>query len=315
MDEDRDTDRDAGDLPRAARWLDASGVAAQDWPVGALYVVATPIGNAGDLSLRALWLLSMADAVFAEDTRVTRTLLERFGLHPPALLAAHEHNENEAAERIVARLAAGERVALVSDAGTPAVSDPGARIVRAVRAAAYRVIPIPGASSVLAAVAASGLADAGFSFAGFVPSTRQARETALQAAAASPLATVLFEAPHRIAATAAALAAALPADRPVAVARELTKKFESIELTHAAALPALVASEAPRGEYVLVIGAASDAAASSIDAGTRRLLAALADALPASKAAAVAARATGLPRDELYRALLAMRPGASDAPD
>jgi len=292
------------------RWLAASGVETQDWPAAALYVVATPIGNAADLTLRALWLLSMADAVFAEDTRVTRTLLDRFGLRPRVLLAAHAHNEHEAGAAIVARLVAGERVALVTDAGTPAISDPGARIVAAVRAASHRVLPLPGASSLLAAVAASGLAQAGFCFVGFLPAASRERERVLRAAAARGEAFVLFEAPHRIEATAAALGALLDPGRRVAVARELTKKFESIEVVPAADLPARVAGDAHRGEYVLVIDAAALAPPTiELDAATRRWLDALGDALPASKAAAVAAKATGLPRATLYTALAARRGG------
>lgn len=304
----------AEDQDRAGQhdWIGASGVAAQDWPAGALYVVATPIGNAGDLTLRALWALRMADAVFAEDTRVTRTLLDRFGLRPPALLAAHAHNEQQAAEAIVARLAAGERVVLVSDAGTPGVSDPGARIVRAVRAAGRRAIPLPGASSVLAALAASGFGEQGFVFQGFLPTGARDRERVLRAAASGARPTVLFEAPHRIESTAQAIAAALPAERSVVVARELTKKFESIEAVTAAALPARVAAEQQRGEYVLVIDGAPAAAEADpeLDAATLRWLDALAEVLPASKAAAVAARATGLKRDLLYRALTARRAAA-----
>jgi len=289
-------------------WLDASGVAGQDWPLATLYVVATPIGNVADITLRALWLLSMADAVFAEDTRVTRTLLDRYGIRPPALHAAHAHNEQAAGEAIVARLAAGERVALVSDAGTPAVSDPGARIVRAVRTAGHRVIPLPGASSLLAALAASGLGEGGFAFVGFLPTGARERERVLRAAAARGDAFALFEAPHRIEATAQALAQVLEGTRQVAVARELTKKFESVEVVAAADLPAFIGSQTQRGEYVLLVDTpAPSAAPIELDAAARRWLAAIAGALPASKAAALAARATGLPRDALYRELTALR--------
>jgi 16S rRNA (cytidine1402-2'-O)-methyltransferase len=296
-----------------ARWLEASGAAAQDWPA-ALYVVALPIGNAADVTLRALWLLSSADAVFAEDTRVTRSLLDRYGIRPKAVLAAHTHNELAAAEAIVARVAAGERVALVSDAGTPAVSDPGARIVQAVRRAGQRVVPLPGASSVLAALAASGLGEAGFAFIGFLPTGARERERVLRAAAARDQATVLFEAPHRMSATAQALADALPPDRVVAVGRELTKKFESIDLVPAADLPAFIAGQAQRGEYVLVVDASTTAAAAvELDDVTRRWLAALATELPAARAAAVAAKATGLPRAVLYRELTTLR--GKDADD
>lgn len=296
-----------------SRWLEASGSAAQDWPAGALYVVATPIGNAADITLRALWLLSMADAVFAEDTRVTRTLLDRYGLRPRALLSAHEHNEEAAAAAIGARLTAGERVALVTDAGTPAISDPGARVVRAVRAGGHRIVPLPGACSLLAALAASGLATESFSFIGFAPTGGRERERVLRAAAARGEAFALFEAPHRIEATAQALAAALAPERKVSVARELTKKFESIDVLPARELPGFIAGQAQRGEYVLLVDAQpAESEALEIDAVTRRWLAALAGELPAARAAAVAARATGMPRDALYRELLALR-GAADA--
>jgi 16S rRNA (cytidine1402-2'-O)-methyltransferase len=294
------------------RWLEASGVAMQDWPTGALYVVATPIGNAGDLTLRALWLLSMADAVFAEDTRVTRTLLDRFGIRPRALVAAHQHNEEAAGAAIVSRLAAGERVALVTDAGTPAISDPGARIVRAVRGAGFRVIPLPGASSLLAALAASDMAENGFSFLGFLPTAARERERMLRTAAARGDAFALFEAPHRIEDLLHALAQALDPDREVAVARELTKKFESIDVMPARDLVQWLAQQTQRGEYVLVVGPASAApVGEEIDTTTRRWLDALADVLPASKAAAAAAKATGLPRAALYAALTRLR-GACD---
>lgn len=289
----------------ARQWAALSGVATQDTPAGALYVVATPIGNAADLTLRALWVLSMADAIAAEDTRVTRQLLERYGLAPPALLAAHEHNERAAAERIVTLLQAGERVALVTDAGTPGISDPGARIVAAVQAAGLRVVPVPGASSLLAAVSAAGLAAQDLHFLGFLPTGAKERARRLEEAGALPGAFVLLEAPHRLTDTLAALQGALAPERRVVVARELTKKFESIEVLSAGALVDYVATHTPRGEYVLVVDADTTAAptTTTIDPSTRAWLRALAEALPASKAAAVAAKATGLPREALYAAL------------
>jgi 16S rRNA (cytidine1402-2'-O)-methyltransferase len=291
-------------LAWAQEWAVLSGVAAQDTPAGALYVVATPIGNAADLTLRALWVLSMVDVVAAEDTRTTRQLLERFGLDAPALLAAHEHNERDAAERIVALLQAGQRVALVSDAGTPGVSDPGARIVAAVQAARLRVVPVPGASSVLAAVSAAGLGGHGFQFLGFLPTGAKERARTLAEAAAAGSAFVLLEAPHRVLDTLQLLHATLAPARRVVLARELTKKFEAIEALSAAQLPAFAQAHAPRGEYVLLVDAYEAAAPSGMDAGTRGWLRALAEALPASKAAAVAAKATGLPRDALYAELM-----------
>lgn len=297
----------------ARQWAALSGVSTQDTPAGALYVVATPIGNAADLTVRALWVLSMADAIAAEDTRVTRQLLERYGLAPPVLLAAHEHNERTAAERIVALLRAGERVALVTDAGTPGISDPGARIVAAVQDAGLRVVPVPGASSLLAAISAAGLTAQDLHFLGFVPTGAKERARRLDEAAALPGAFVLLEAPHRLTDTLVALHAALSPTRRVVVARELTKKFESIEVLRAGALADYAATHTPRGEYVLVVDAdtAAAPAAAAIDATTRAWLRALAQVLPASKAAAVAAKATGLPRAMLYDALA--RTGGADA--
>lgn len=289
--------------------LAASGAAQQDLPAAALYVVATPIGNAADITLRALWVLSRVDAIAAEDTRTTAALIRRYGIDTP-LLAAHEHNEQAAAAAIVERLRAGARIALVSDAGTPAVSDPGARLARAVMAAGLRVVPVPGASALTAAVSAAGLSSERLTFVGFLPTGRLQRQRLLREMATRGDAFVLFEAPHRIAETAAELAAVLEADRRVVVARELTKKFESLRACRAAELPAAV-GEQGRGEYVLLVDGA-EAAPSEIDAATRRWLAALADELPASRAAAVAAKASGLPRASLY-ALLAAKPDSPAA--
>ena len=289
---------------------ECSGVADQELPPG-LYVVATPLGNAADVTLRALWVLRNADCIAAEDTRTTAPLLARYGIGRP-LLAAHRHNEAEAAQRVLARLAQGERVALVSDAGTPAISDPGALVARAAAEAGFRVIPIPGPSSMTAVLSVAGLHPGDVRFIGFPPATVQARKRKWADLAADPGATVLFEAPHRMVQTAEELAAVLDPERGVVLARELTKKFETIVRTVARALPAEVARAAPRGEYVLVIdaiGRGTPRPREEIDAGTMRWLRALSGALPASRAAAVAAAATGLPRDLFYRALCAGRDG------
>lgn len=296
----------------APGWLvEASGVAAQAFPTGALYVVATPIGNAADITVRAWWVLSHVDAIAAEDTRTTRALLARFGISA-RLVAAHEHNERAAAQRIVERLRAGQRVALVSDAGTPAISDPGARIVRAVLDAGQRVVPVPGASSFTAAASAAGIDADEVRFVGFLPARANRRAERLRAIAADTAACVLFEAPHRFADSARELAAALDPDRRVVVARELTKKFETVTALAARDLPAWAERHEARGEYAIVIDARRpSAAAAAIDETTRRWLAALAEALPAARAAAVAARATGLPRDLLYRELTALRGGSA----
>ena len=291
------------------RLIGLAGIAAQDMPAGALYVVATPIGNVADITLRALWVLAHADAIAAEDTRVTRALLARYQIAAPehGLFAAHAHNERGVAQRIVALLAGGARVALVTDAGTPAVSDPGARIVAAVREAGHRVVPIPGPSSALAALSAAGFAEGGFRFIGFAPTGAKNRARMLSAAAATGEAFVLFEAPHRAAATLHELAAMLAPERRVLVARELTKIHETLAVVAAGELGAWVDQHKPRGEYVIAVDTAADVAPTQIDAITRRWLDALADELPASRAAAVAAKATGLARDVVYAKLNARK--------
>ncbi len=281
--------------------LVASGAAEQDLPAQSLYVVATPIGNAADITLRALWVLSRVDAIAAEDTRTTGALLRRYGIDTP-LLAVHEHNEREMAASIAERMRAGGRIALVTDAGTPAISDPGARLVRAVQEAGLRVVPVPGASSLTAAASTAGLRGSLLTFAGFLPAGARERQRLLRELAARGEAFVLFEAPHRVAATAAELADVLERERRVVIARELTKKFETLLACKAGELRQAIGAE-PRGEYVLLVDA-SDAAAADIDAVTRRWLAALAEVLPASRAAALAAKVSGAPREQLY-ALLA----------
>jgi 16S rRNA (cytidine1402-2'-O)-methyltransferase len=280
----------------------ASGVAQQELPACTLYAVATPIGNAADMTLRALWVLSRVDAIAAEDTRTSAALLRRYGISTP-LLSAHQHNERAAAEKIVARLRAGARIALITDAGTPAISDPGARLVRAVLEAGLRVVPVPGASALTAAASTAGLHGDALTFVGFLPTGRASRERRLRELAARGEPFALFEAPHRIAETAVELAAVLEPGRRVVVARELTKKFETLQVCAAGDLPQAVGAEA-RGEFVLLVDAAEQTSAhdavAQVDATTRRWLLALAEALPASRAAAVAARASGLPREQLY---------------
>ncbi|HEU0200347.1 MAG TPA: 16S rRNA (cytidine(1402)-2'-O)-methyltransferase [Burkholderiaceae bacterium] len=286
------------------RLIEASGVAGQELPAGALYVVATPIGNVADVTVRALWVLSHVDAIAAEDTRTTRTLLDRYGISARGLIAAHEHNERAAAARLLELVRVGQRVALVTDAGTPAISDPGAAIVRAMQEAGQRVIPVPGASSVTTLLSAAGLFGSAFTFIGFLPSGVRERARRLQSLAHAGEPFVLLEAPHRMIDTARELAAALDAERRIVIGRELTKKFESIATTTAAALPAWIEANPPRGEYVLLIDALAAPPAPEIDATVLRWLDALADALPPARAAAVAAKATGLPREPLYERLV-----------
>ena len=284
-----------------------SEVAAQDLPAGSLYVVGMPIGNAADITLRALWVLSRVDAIAAEDTRVTRPFLARYGIDTP-LLAAHQHNERQVAQQIVERLARDQRIALVSDAGTPAVSDPGALIVRTVLDAGRRVIPIPGPASMAAAISASGLGGGAFVFAGFLPAGAQQRERSVRALAADKRPFVLFEAPHRIANLLALLAKVLQPQRRVVLARELSKKFETISAHRASGLTALNIEE--RGEYVVLIDVApeaTDIAAVDVDPSLAQWLAALLEEMPPARAAAIAARVSGQSKRSLYALALQLK--------
>ena len=286
--------------------------AAQHYPKGALYVVATPIGNLADISLRALHVLQLVDALACEDTRHTQTLLRAYGIerNGAALIAVHQHNEAEAAQQVITRLQAGERVAYVSDAGTPAVSDPGARLVAAVRGAGRPVLPLPGASSVTAALSVAGAVDeaGAFVFAGFLPAKAGERATAVQQLAAEPRAVVLLEAPHRIEALAAALAPL--GERPVTVGRELTKQFEQISTLPADQLTAWLAADPQRsrGEFVLVLH--PQAGSDDTDGDEQRVLALLLAELPLKSAVRLAAEITGASRNTLYESALQMKKDA-----
>jgi 16S rRNA (cytidine1402-2'-O)-methyltransferase len=292
----------------------------QDYPRGCLYVVATPIGNLADISLRALHALALADVIGCEDTRTSGAFLRHFGLEKP-LLALHEHNERSGAAQVCARLAAGERVAYISDAGTPAVSDPGAVLVQVVAAAGYRVMPLPGASSAIAALSVAGDTGArGFAFAGFLSSKAQERATELERLKGARQSTVIFEAPHRIEALAAAIAEAFGRDdstRLVTVCRELTKQFEQVVTLPAAEFPTWLAADPNhrRGEFVLVLHAAPAqvAADDALPAGAERTLRVLLRELPLKQASAIAAELCGLPRKKLYAQALAWRADAPDA--
>ncbi|MFT7723081.1 MAG: 16S rRNA (cytidine(1402)-2'-O)-methyltransferase [Roseateles sp.] len=300
---------DASLLRQAAQ----AAAGGQQYPAATLYLVATPIGNLADLSLRAIHVLGLVDALACEDTRQGGALLRHLGLHKP-LIALHQHNEREASAAVLARLAAGERVAYASDAGTPAISDPGAVLVREVVAAGCRVLPLPGPSSAAVALSVAGdTAAQGFAFAGFLPTKAGERRTVLQALlAAERQSQVVFEAPHRIAELLALLAELAPARR-VTVCRELTKQFESIHTADAAALPAWLAADAQRqrGEFVLVLHACSAPAVAddALPAEALRVLALLAAELPLKQAVALAAQVSGAPRNRLYDAALALRRG------
>ncbi len=279
----------------------------QHYPQGTLYVVATPIGNLADITLRALHVLALVDAVACEDTRHTQQLLRAYGIDRPGaqLLAVHQHNEAEAAQAVIERLQLGQRIAYVSDAGTPAISDPGARLVAAVRAASLAVVPLPGASSVTTALCAAGMTqEGGFVFSGFLPPKAAERERAVQALAAEPRAVVLLEAPHRIEALAGALA--VLGERPVTLGRELTKQFEEIATVPAKDLPAWLAADANRlrGEFVVVVHGAPVADDAGEDLRVLKLL--LAE-LPLKTAVKLAAEITGTSRNTLYDAALAVK--------
>jgi len=282
-------------------------LARQVYPPATLYVVATPIGNAGDISLRALHLLSIADAIACEDTRNTAQLLHRYGL-TAELLAAHQHNEREAAAKLIQRLQDGARIALVSDAGTPAVSDPGARVVDAVRAAGLRVVPIPGASAAVAALSACGLPQTQFHFVGFLPPKAGQRDAALLALKNVAATLVFYEAPHRVEETVAALARAFEAERQIVFARELTKLFEEIHRCPLSEATAWLAADAHRrkGEFVLLLEGAAEAD-SGDEAEAERVLAILLQECPVSQAAGLAAKITGIKKNRLYERALQLR--------
>jgi 16S rRNA (cytidine1402-2'-O)-methyltransferase len=280
---------------------------AQNHPASTLYVVATPIGNLADISLRALHVLARVDVVACEDTRHTQQLLRAYGLDRPGsqLLAVHQHNEAEAAHNVLDRLGQGQRVAYVSDAGTPAISDPGARLVAAVRQAGFRVMPLPGASSVTTALSAAGMTgDSGFVFAGFLSSKATERQLAVQKLAQESRAVVLLEAPHRIEALAQALA--VLGQRRVTLGRELTKQFEQIETLPAQDLSAWLAEkpERLRGEFVLVL---HDAPVDDATGEGLRVLQLLLPELPLKTAVKLAAEISGESKNTLYDLALALK--------
>lgn len=273
----------------------------------ALYVVATPIGNLSDITLRALEVLGAADTVAAEDTRNTRHLLQHHGVGDARLLALHQHNERGAAEKVIALLQQGQNVALVTDAGTPAVSDPGAVLVEAVREAGFRVIPVPGASAAVAALSASGLATPHFLFYGFLPNKSAARRTALQVLAEHPYTLVFYEAPHRILDCVEDLHAVFGDEREIVFARELTKLFESIHRCKLGEAMDWLNSDPnnQRGEFVLLVSGAQKQA--GLDAEAERILKLLLKDLPLKQAVQLAAEITGVARNDLYQHALSLK--------
>ena len=281
--------------------------AQQSYPTATLYVVATPIGNVTDITLRALHVLLLADVVACEDTRKTGALLTRFGLNKP-MVAAHQHNEREVADKLVARLRTGERVALVSDAGTPAVSDPGARIVDAVRAAGLDVVPIPGASAAIAALSASGLVNDRFHFVGFLPARPKQREAELSTLKGMTATLVIYEAPHRIVDCVEALAAVFEPERQVVFARELSKMFEEIQRCALKDALAWVKADAnrERGEFVVLVEGAA-VRDDAQDAEAERILNILLAECSVKQAANLTAQITGKKKNALYERALQIK--------
>ncbi|WP_340642807.1 16S rRNA (cytidine(1402)-2'-O)-methyltransferase [Rhodocyclus gracilis] len=274
----------------------------------ALYLAATPIGNLGDITQRTLDVLRAVPWIAAEDTRHSAPLLARFGAKGK-LIACHQHNEEAAAAHLIARLAAGESVAYVSDAGTPAISDPGARLVARVRDAGFRVVPLPGACAAVTAFSAAGFADERFLFYGFLPAKAGQRDDALRALQSTPCALIFYEAPHRILDTVTALANVLGGEREVLLARELTKLFEQLHVCRLDEAHAWLSADADRqrGEFVIAVASArADTAAD--DAESERVLSLLlADGLPVKQAAKLAHAITGAPKNALYQRALALR--------
>lgn len=278
----------------------------QQLPEATLYVIGTPIGNMGDISLRALHILEKVDAVACEDTRVTKKLLNTYGLDKE-LISAHQHNEREAAQKLVHRLENGERIALVSDAGTPAISDPGAKIVDSVRMAGLNIIPVPGPSAVVTALSASGLQDEHFLFIGFLPTKQTQRHDILQTLKNVPATLVIYEAPHRIRDTLKTLASIFEPSRQIVLAREITKLFEEIHRCPLSeALPWIDSqTNHQKGEFVLLIAGAISSTETPPE--TEHILSVLLEELPVSSAASLAAKITGAKRNTLYEMALQLQ--------
>ncbi|MES2180483.1 MAG: 16S rRNA (cytidine(1402)-2'-O)-methyltransferase [Pseudomonadota bacterium] len=275
---------------------------------GVLYVVATPIGNLGDITLRALDILKVVDAIAAEDTRHTAGLLSHFGISKK-LIAVHEHNEHQSAEKLLLQLQAGESIALVTDAGTPGVSDPGAVVVDVVRKAGVKVVPIPGVSAVIAALSASGISQNGFLFHGFLPASGAARRKVLEVLKTQTVTLVFYEAPHRIVESIADMATVLGAERRVTFAREITKTFETIYSCNLLEAVAWLEADVnqQRGEFVLLVEAAVIKDAEEISEETVRVLKLLLADLPLKQAVKLAAIITNEKKNDLYEFALSLK--------
>ena len=275
---------------------------------GILYVVATPIGNLGDITLRALETLKMVDAIAAEDTRHSSGLLNHFGISKK-LIAVHEHNEQQSAEKLVLALNNGDNIALITDAGTPGISDPGAIVVKMVRGAGIKVVPIPGVSAVIAALSASGITQNGFHFYGFLPASGAARRKQLEALKTQTVTLVFYEAPHRIIESIEDIAKVLGEDRIITFCRELSKTFETIYTCPASRASAWLQADAnqQRGEFVLLIEAAPVVEAEEISIETQRILKCLLAELPLKQAVALGSEITNQKKNALYDLALTLK--------
>ncbi len=275
---------------------------------GILYVIATPIGNLDDISHRALTMLAAVDYIAAEDTRHTRRLLQQFAIETP-MLSLHQHNEGQMADKLVDRLHGGQSIALVSDAGTPLISDPGFPLVRRCREAGIQVSPVPGASALIAALSVSGLPTDHFLFEGFVPRTQSARITYLQGLSKQAHTMVFYESSHRIAACIGDMAVVFGGQRPVFLAREITKLYEDLRLTTLAQLSKQMVEDSNlvRGEFVVVIAGLIPDVDDEIPEDVLRLLEILCAELPVKQAAALAAKHSGIKKNRLYQAALSLK--------
>ena len=278
------------------------------YPIGILYVVATPIGNLQDITLRALDTLKAVDAIAAEDTRHTSGLLSHFGISKK-LIAVHEHNEHQSAEKLLSQLNAGESIALVTDAGTPGISDPGAVVVDLVRKAGVKVVPVPGVSAVIAALSASGIVQNGFMFHGFLPASGAARRKVLETLKTQTVTLVIYEAPHRIVDSIADMCAVLGGERRITFARELTKTFETIYSCNLSDAVAWLEADLnqQRGEFVLLIEAAALKDAEEMPEETVRILKLLLAELPLKQAVKLATEITHEKKNVLYEFALQLK--------
>ena len=288
-------------------YLSTELLESQIYPEGALYVLATPLGNLADISLRALYILHKVDAVACEDTRHSQTLLRKYGLQKN-LFALHQHNQVAATEQILLRLSQGERIALITDAGTPGISDPGSYTVNAAQERGFKIIPVPGACALITALSASGFTETCFYFAGFLPNRTQQRLDVLSALRYQKGSLIFYEAPHRIFDTIAAMQQIFKLDRRIVLAKELTKQFETF--FHGKIANALDwLKQNPhhcKGEFVILLeGAAEDA--NPYNQSTTKVLEILAKELPAKQAARIAAAITGYGQKELYSQIVALK--------